>query len=121
MGSYTSTKKKKRGDYEKMPVYFGLWKLNPNIPPSPNPADQVKGSEGFLALMKAQLRSGVIKEVHGFLEGGRGYFITGDVQEEQIYEALFMWWPFVTFEVHRTIPFPRAIELQLSATKKRTG
>lgn len=121
MGSYTNTNKKKRGDYEKMPIYYGLWKRNPNLPLPPNPADQVKGVEGFLALMKAQLKSGVLKEVHGFLEGDRGYFITGDVPEEQVYEALQMWWPFVTFELHRTVPYPRAIELQLSATKKLLG
>jgi hypothetical protein len=103
-----------------MPVYFGLWKQNP-LPPQPNPADNVKLMEGFLALMKAQLQSGVVKEVHAFLEGGRGYFVTGDVSEEQIYEALQMWWPFVSFELHRTIPFPRGIELQLSAAKKLAG
>ena len=120
MGSYTNTKKM-RSDTEKMPVYFGLWKENANLPPSPNPADSVKQVEGFLALMKAQLQSGVVKEVHAFLEGHRGYFITGDVTEEQVYEALQMWWPFVTFELHRTIPFPRGIELTLSATKKRAG
>jgi hypothetical protein len=104
-----------------MPVYFGLWTENANIPPSPNPADNVKQTEGFLALMKAQLQSGVLKEAHAFAEGGRGYFISGDVSEEQLYESLQMWWPFVTFEVHRTIPFPRAVELSLSAAKKIAG
>ena len=71
-----------------------------SLPPSPNPADSVKQFEGFLTLMKAQLQSGVLKEVHVFLEGNRGYFITGDVSEEQALEIV----PFVTFEVHRTIP-----------------
>jgi len=119
VGSYTNTKKM-RSDYNEMPVYFGLWKENA-FPPSPNPADGVKQVEGFLALMKAQLQSGVLKEVHAFLEGNRGYFITGDVTEEQVYETLQMWRPFVTFEVHRTIPFPRGIELLLTAAKKRAG
>lgn len=104
-----------------MPVYFGLWKINVNLPPPPTPEDQVKQSEGFLALMKAQLQAGIVREVHAFLEGGRGYFITGDVAEEQLYEALQMWSPFVTFELHRTVPFPKGIELTISATKKRTG
>jgi hypothetical protein len=120
VGSYTNTKKI-RSEYEKMPVYFGLWEQNLNIPPSPNPADNVKQFEGFLALMKAQLQSGVLKEVHGFLEGTRGYFITGDVSDEQVFEALQTWIPFVTFEVHRTVPFPRALELTLNAVKKLAG
>ena len=81
----------------------------------------MKQFEEFLTLMKAQLQSGVLKEVHAFLEGNRGYFITGDVTDEQVYETLQMWQPLVTFEVHRTIPFPRAIEHELSAAKKRAG
>jgi hypothetical protein len=103
-----------------MPVYFGLWKAN-TFPPSPNLADSVKQFEGFLTMMKAQLQSGVLKEVHAFLEGNRGYFITGDVSEEQVYEALQMWQPFVTFEVHRTVPLPRGIELTLNAMRKRVA
>jgi hypothetical protein len=71
--------------------------------------------------MKAQLQAGILREVHAFLEGDRGYLITGDVAEEQLYEALQMWLPFVTFELHRTVPFPKGIELTLSATKKRAG
>jgi hypothetical protein len=107
-----------RSDHDKMPVYFGLWTQNANLQPSPNPADNVKQTEGFLALMKAQLQSGVLKEAHTFLQGGRGYFISGDVSEEQLFEAIEMWWPYVTVEVHRTIPFPRGIELAVSAAKK---
>ena len=74
----------------------------------------MKQFEEFLTLMKEQQQSGVLK-VHASLEGNRGYFITGDVTDGQVYETLQMWRPFVTFEVHRTIPFPRAIELELSA------
>lgn len=101
-----------------MTVYFGLWQLNTNLPPPPTPQDAVRMNEGFLALVKGQLQSGVVKEVHAFLEGTRGYFISGDVPEEALFEALAMWTPFVTFEVHRTIPFPKASELILSASKK---
>ena len=104
-----------------MPVYFGLWKENPNIQPSQNPAEDVKQIESFMALMKQQLQSGVLKEVHAFLEGHRGYFITGDISEEQVYEALQFWLPYVTFELHRTILFPRGIELELNAAKKRAA
>lgn len=104
-----------------MTVYFGLWKLNVSIPPPPTPEDQVRQIEGQLALMKGQLQAGLLKEVHAFLEGDRGYLVTGDVGEEQLYEALQMWSPFVSFELHRTVPFPKALELAVSATKKRTG
>jgi hypothetical protein len=78
-------------------------------------------NEGFLALVKSQMQSGVVKEVHAFLEGTRGYFFSGDVPEETLFEALSMWTPYVTFELHRTIPFPKASELILSASKKRAA
>jgi hypothetical protein len=120
VGSYTSTKRT-RGDNGKMPIYFGLWRENLNLPPSPSPAESVRQLERFVALMKAQLQSGVLKEVHAFLQGDRGYFMTGDVTEEQAYEACQTWWPYVTFELHRTVPLPRGIEIMLAAAKKRAG
>jgi hypothetical protein len=104
-----------------MPTYFGLWKFNTNIPPPQSPEDQIRQSEAFATLIKNQLQAGQLKEVHAFLEGNRGYFVTGDVAYEQTYEALSMWSPYVTFELHRTIPFPRAIDLFVTATKKRAG
>jgi hypothetical protein len=97
---------------------FGLWQVNLNLPPPPTPQDAVKMNEGFAALIKSQLQAGVIKEVYAFLEGNEGYFITGDVPDEALYEALSMWTPFVTFRLHRTVPFPKAIDLVVSASKK---
>ena len=104
-----------------MATYFGLWKANSNLPPPPTPAEQIKQQEGFDALLRAQLKSGRLREVHAFAEGGRGYFISGDVTGEEIFEELALWSPFVTFEVHETIPFPKASEIVLKALRKRAG
>lgn len=104
-----------------MPSYFGLWKLNYSIQPPANPADQVAQMKGFVELIKAQLKSGALKEGHGFLEGGAGYFVTADMPDEQVHELLSMWSPYVTFELHRTIPFPKFNEIELSAFQKRSG
>ena len=104
-----------------MPSYFGLWKLNHRIQPPANPADQVAQMKGFDDLIKAQLKSGALKEGHGFLQGGAGYIVTGDLPDEQVAELLAMWSPYVTFELHRTIPFPKFNELELSAFQKRAG
>jgi len=52
---------------------------------------------------------------------GAGYFITGDVTDEQVFEDLSVWSPYVTFELHRTIPFPKASEIVLKALKARAG
>ena len=77
-------------------------------------------SEGFLAMVKAQLQVGRLKEAHAFLGGGEGYFIY-EGTEEQLYEDIALWDPFVLFEVQRTIPLQRAAELGLMALKKRAG
>ncbi len=104
-----------------MATYFGLWKANTSLPPPPTPAEQIKQQEGFDALLRSQLKSGRLREVHAFLEGGAGYFITGDVTEEQAFEDLSIWAPFVSFELHQTIPFPKASEIVLKALSKRAG
>ncbi len=83
-----------------MATYFGLWKLNTSLQPPPTPGEQVKQQEAFDGLLRAQLKSGRIREVHSFLEGGAGYFLTGDVPEEEIFHDLTLWSPYVTFELH---------------------
>ena len=104
-----------------MATYFGLYKLNDSLPPPPTPQEQVKQQEAFDALLRAQMKSGRIREVHAFAEGGAGYFITGDVTDEEVFEDLAAWSPYVTFELHRTIPFPKASEIVLKALRARAG
>ena len=104
-----------------MPVYFGLWKLNTALPPPPDPTAEVRQAEGFLALMQSQLQSGLLKEVHGLLEGDRGYLITGDHPPEKILETLTAWSPYVTFELHQTVKFPRPIEILIAVAKQRAA
>ena len=104
-----------------MPSYFGLWKLNLAIPPPDDPKMGVQQNEAFLELMQAQLQSGALKEVHEFLEGGRGYFLTGDHPPEKILETLAAWSPWVTFEIHQTVKFPRPIEILIGIWKQRAA
>src|SRR3989442_10869817 len=94
-----------------MATYLGLWKANTNLPPPPTPAEQIKQQEGFDALLRGQLKSGRLREVHAFLEGGAGYFITGDVTEEQPFEELAVCPPLLFFQLHCTIPFPNRDEI----------
>src|SRR3989442_13981058 len=97
-----------------MATYFGLWKVNTSLPPPPTPAEQIRQQEGFDALLRSQLKSGRLREVHAFLEGGAGYFITGDVTAEQAFEDLPIRAPFVSFELHRTSPFAKSCEIALT-------
>lgn len=102
-----------------MPSYFGLWKLNMAIQPPTDPNMTLRQYEGFLALMQAQLKSGVLKEVHEFIDTNGGYFFTGDLPPEKILETLAAWAPWVTFELHQTVKFPRPIEIQIEIAKQR--
>ena len=104
-----------------MPVFFGLWMLNSSLPPPPDPKMAVTLNEAFLTLYQAQVKSGEIKEVHSFLEGDRGYFISGDVTAERLEENLTAWYPYVTFEVHQTVKFPKPIEMAIAVAKQRAA
>jgi hypothetical protein len=104
-----------------MPVYFGLYKTNANLPPPPNPSDQIKQLEAFAAALKMQMDSGDLKEVHEFVDANAGYFISGDISPERMHQNLTAWFPWVTFEVHQTIPTQKAIQNGLTVAKMRAG
>jgi hypothetical protein len=104
-----------------MPVFFGLWKLNTNLPPPPDPKMAVMQNEAFLALFQAHVKSGIVKEAYAFLGGEHGYFISGDVSAEALAEALAAWSPYVIFEIHQTVKFPKPIEMALAVAKQRAA
>lgn len=104
-----------------MTSYFGLWAANRAIQPPTDPNAGVQQFEGFLALVKSQLQSGALKEVHEFIEGGRGYFMTGDHTAEKVHETLATWSPWVTFEVHETVKFPKPLEVAVAIWKQRAA
>jgi hypothetical protein len=104
-----------------MPTYFGLWKLNYAIQPADDPNMTVRQLEGFLAQITAQMKSGALKEVHEFLEGGRGYFLTGEQSPEKVLETLAAFSPWVTFEVHQTVKFPKPLEISIAIAKQRAA
>src|SRR5579862_3527985 len=99
-----------------MTQFFVLWKRNLDLPPF-DPMQQVQQTEGFLAMMRNQLGTGSLKEVNIFLQGDRGYAVSKDVTEEKLYADLQAWLPWVSFEVHQTIPFPKGIEVSLEVQK----
>lgn len=81
----------------------------------------VMQNEAFLALYQAHVKSGIIKEAHAFLGGDRGYFISGDVSVEALMEALSAWSPYVKFEIHQTVKFPKPIEISIAVAKQRAA
>jgi len=95
--------------------------MNMAIQPPNDPNVSVQQLEGFLGLMKAQLQSGALKEVHEFIEGGAGYLLTGDHPPEKILEVLATWAPWVTFELHETVKFPKPLEVAIGIAKQRAA
>jgi hypothetical protein len=101
-----------------MPIYFGLWHYHAELLPA-DPAAQVGMYQAFLGLYKSQIESGQLKEVHVFLQGDRGYWISGDISHEKLLMTIQQWLPFVTSEVHQTVKFPGPIENNLAIAKAR--
>jgi hypothetical protein len=81
----------------------------------------VTQNEAFLALFKDHVNRGIVKEAHAFLGGDRGYFLSGDVTAEALFEALSAWSPYVTFEIFQTVKFPKPIEVALAVAKQRAA
>ena len=103
-----------------MPTYFGLWHFHPEQLP-PDPTMQVQMYEAFLGLYHSQMESGVLKEVHVFLDGLSGYFVSGDIAHEKLLMTIQQWLPFVTFQVHQTVKFPAPIENNIAIAKARAA
>jgi hypothetical protein len=102
-----------------MSTYFILYKVNTALPPNPDPKAQAQQLQGFLDSMKGFLKSGILKEIHSYVEGGGGYGISGDVSKEQLNKSLNSWFPFVTFEVYETIPATRVLEIAIENLENR--
>ena len=104
-----------------MTTYFGIWKFNTTIPPPQDPKIGLQQNLLFLSLLKRQLESGDLKEVHTFLEGNSGYFLSGDITEEQLHKNLLQWSPYITFEVHRTVPGLKSVEALVAVSRERVA
>jgi hypothetical protein len=90
---------------------LGRWQENIRVLPPENPADLNEGTKVSLALIKTQLKSGVLKEAYGFVEGRAGYFLSGDLPDEPPTENLETRTPYVSFELLRAVPMPRFSEI----------
>jgi hypothetical protein len=104
-----------------MTVYFGLYRVNPNLAPPADPNEQVKQIEGFAAALRMQMQSGDLKEAHQFAGTNSGYFISGDITPERLDQNLAVFFPFVTFETYQTIPTEKGVQNAIGAAKMRAG
>ena len=103
-----------------MTTYFGLWKVEPSIAPQ-DPRMAMQLYSAFQSKVKRDIDSGLVKESNSFLEGNAGYFITGDITEEKLHELLLNYTPYLTFEVHRTIPVFKTLENLIAISRERAA
>jgi len=104
-----------------MTTYFGLWKLNTSLPPPADPKHELQQNLIFQSMIKEDLRAGNLKEAHAFLEGASGYFVTGDITEEKLHETLLKWYPYVQFELHKTIPLEKSVDTAVQISRARAA
>jgi len=74
---------------------------------------------GVSSAVKHDLETGDVKESNSFLEGNAGYFISGDITDEKLHELLLNYTPYVTFEVHKTVPVTQTIGKLIEINKMR--
>jgi hypothetical protein len=101
-----------------MTKYFGLWKVETSLQPQ-DPRMAIQLYQAFAAQLKRDLDSGDIKESNSFLEGNGGYFVSGDITQERLHALLLSWAPYLTFEVHQTVPALKTVENLIGIAKQR--
>lgn len=101
-----------------MEVYFGIWRVETTIQPQ-DPKMAMQLYQAFASQIKHDLESGDLKESHSFLEGNGGYFVSGDISDERLHQILMIYQPYVTFEVHQTVPILETIENLIAISKER--
>ena len=77
--------------------------------------------QAFHAQLNHDLESGDVKESNSFLEGNGGYFISGNITEERLHELLLSWSPYLTFEIHQTVPALKTVENLIGIAKQRAA
>lgn len=101
-----------------MPAYWGTWVFHPEML-GPDLEMQSKLYHMFLEQHKAQVKAGLVKEVHANLDGVTGYFVSGDISHEQMQMVVQQWSPFVTCTCYQSTPLAKAIENNIEIAKQR--
>jgi len=103
-----------------MTNFFVLWKAQTNtLPQDPRMAMQLY--QAFGAQIKRDQESGEVKETQSFLEGDAGYLVSGDITKERLHEILLAYGPYVTFEIHQTVPALKTVENLIGIAKQRAA
>lgn len=103
-----------------MTTFFGIWKIENTIAPQ-DPKMAMQLYQAFGVQIKQDLESGDVKETNSFVEGSGGYFVTGDISEERLHKILLKYQPYVTFEIHQTVPLVKTIENLIAISKERAA
>ncbi len=103
-----------------MTTFFGLWKVQTSIQPQ-DPRAAIQLYQAFGAQIKRDLETGDLKESHSFLNGDAGYFVTGDISEERVHQIILRYTPYVSFEIHETVPVLKTIENLIAISKERAA
>ena len=96
-----------------MTSFFGTYKTN--FTPGVDPKVHLELLKQHRDLLNEEFKSGVLKEAHQYIEGNGGWFVTGDISDEKLYEVVATWSPYVEIELHKTIPLQRAMDLSVQS------
>jgi citrate lyase alpha subunit len=80
-----------------MTKYYVKWQLNPNIFVE-DPGKRAKLWLQMLDMVKADMKSGAIKEWGNCCDGSGGYTIMEAKNEEELFAITMKWVPYVNFD-----------------------
>ena len=84
------------------------WQLNPQFTPV-DPVERVKLWLSMLDMVKADLKTGAFTDWGVCYDGSAGYALS-ELGEQDLYEAMLKWMPYVEFDVKPVLDVDQTIE-----------
>ena len=91
-----------------MPKSWIRWQLNPQFTPA-DPAERVKLQLSMLDMVKADLKTEAFTDWGVCYDGSAGYALS-ELGEQDLYEAMLKWMPYVEFDVKPVLDVDQTIE-----------
>lgn len=92
-----------------MPKFYIKWQLDPNKVPA-NAEDMVKGWLSLLEMVKADMKTGEVKDWGSAAGGDWGYAVREAPSETELFTRLLKWIPYVHFEVTPVLTVDQTME-----------
>jgi len=91
-----------------MSTFFMRWHLNPMLIPV-NPEERVKHWVSMLEMVKADIKSGALRD-WGMCSDASGGYAFAETDEKALYTTILNWMPYVIFDIKPVLTADQVID-----------